>query len=103
MNMTQAFLVAGEVAASGGIDQKLARKGSFRALWSAGLDLRCISIRSGFQNGPALANVGPATAGMLEQNVIEGGAFDLISQGFFRKLTLAKEQVQRFNSVAQMK
>src|SRR5436190_17379563 len=103
MNDAQAFLVAGHIAPSAGIDEKAAVKCLRRSVGRSGFEGYGIGFRGETRHGPAFTHFRAEGCGVLEKNMIEGGALDLDGFGFARKAALAKNELGGLAAVPEMK
>ena len=103
MHDSQAFLVAGRVAATAGIDEKRAAKGLGLPGFVAGGDADRVALVGEFIDCPAFAHLRAATGGMFQQQVVKFSAFDLDGLGFAGVTALAKDELGAFGAIAEMK
>src|SRR5438445_481073 len=103
VNDAQALLIAREVAASAGVEQKgPAESFAFTAL-RARNHCHAGTLISEFGDGPPLADFRARGGSMAEQEMIEGGALHLEGLGFASEAPVAKNQFDELAGITQMK
>src|SRR5207302_11458876 len=104
MTDTDALLVAGEIPAPAGVDEEESAKGLRLACVIARLDgdeIRGRVVEPG--DGNPFANCRARFFGVLQQQMIELGAFDLERGRLARVTPVAKDEFQAFGTVADVK
>jgi hypothetical protein len=101
MHFAQIFLVAGKVAASAGINQVGRAEMMNFSIGITCFDIHAGGVRIKLAGRPAFAHVRAGRTCMLEQNVIEGRAFNLNRFRFVIESTLPKNETRADGAVAQ--
>ena len=70
---------------------------------AARLDSDLVLVIGELCDRPAFAHLGSGTARMFQEQIVEGSALDLKRGRFARKTAVAKNQLERFAGVAEMK
>ena len=99
--LAQIFLVAGQITASAGINQKCPAEIMSFSVGIARFDIYAIGIRNKFADRPAFAHIRARRARVLEQNVIERRALDLDGFRLAVKFALPKNKARVDGTVAQ--
>ncbi len=102
MHLAQIFLVAGQVAAAGGINQIRGAKLMGFPRRIARLDIDAVGLGRKAADGPAFAHVGARGARVFEQEMIKQGALDLNGFGRAVESALAKNKASGDGAVAQL-
>src|SRR6266853_3275820 len=103
MNDAQTFLIACEIAAPAGVHEE----GGGEPVCLAGV---ASGVNDGFTgegrelgDRPAFMNFGGASPGVVEQQMVEGGAFDLKGRGFTGEAAVAEDQLEDLAGIAEVK
>src|ERR1043166_3926068 len=102
MNLPQAFEVARTISATAGVDQETATEDFRLAAFVARPDLHLVSADIKLRHCPTFAHFGATTLCVLEQEVIEPCALDLISHRDAGEPAIAKGEEKRLAAVAEM-
>ena len=103
MNHAQAFLITSEISPAAGIKQERTFKSLGVTSMTSGLDRGMFAIRFEFGYSPPFPNLGSRGAAMFQQQIVENRTFDLKCFCLAREAAIAKNQLQRFAGIAEVK